>query len=355
MKKEIIVVTTCLGNDGAERVLSILIKEWVEMGEKVTIVQTDVNPKIDAYDLPLGIELIEFRLSNKNKILKYIEKIKKLVKYLKSRRNATVISFINDSTFTVACSSLFVRNRMVFSERNNPREIPVGKSKRFLRNISFLLADYCIFQTKEARDYFPKSVRKKSKIILNPINPNLPDIYKGKRDKSIVAACRLTEQKNLPMLIKAFSRLSFEFQDYNLYIYGQGELEEQLKRLTKELGLEKRVFFPGFTNDIHNIIRKSTMYVSSSNYEGISNSMLEALAMGVPCVCTDCPVGGTRMIIKNMKNGILIPVNDDEALYKGMKTIITNRTLAYKMSENAYNIRKLLPIEKIAKSWIDIL
>ena len=112
---------------------------------------------------------------------------------------------------------------------------------------------------------------------------------------------------------------------------------------------------PGFADDIHEIMRNSAMYVSSSDYEGISNSMLEALGMGVPTVVTDCPVGGARMMIKNGINGILVPVGDAKALYEGMKKIIEDEEFSKKISAEAAKVCDEYPLRKISQKWIDVM
>ena len=110
---------------------------------------------------------------------------------------------------------------MVFSERNNPRKVPVGKHQQMLRDFAFRFADALVFQTEDAKSYFSKSIQSRGHIIPNPINGNLPEPYEGEREKIIVTACRLHPQKNLPMMINAFSMLADEFKEYKLVIYGQ--------------------------------------------------------------------------------------------------------------------------------------
>ena len=99
----------------------------------------------------------------------------------------------------------------------------------------------------------------------------------------------------------------------------------------------------------------ATMYVSSSNYEGISNSMLEALGMGIPTIVTDCPVGGARMVINNGLNGVLVPVGDTNAFYLAMKKIIEDKEFARSISKEAVKISKVYPIEIISKEWIEVI
>ena len=97
------------------------------------------------------------------------------------------------------------------------------------------------------------------------------------------------------------------------------------------------------------------MFVSSSDYEGMSNSMLEAMAMGLPCVCTDCPAGGARAVIKDGENGLLTPVGDSHALYLAMKKIAENPGLANKLSQNSVKIRNKQSVDKIIKKWMELI
>ena len=305
MGKEIIIVTISLGNDGAERILTELARQWHHDGHEITVIQTSPNRYGTEYALPEGIEQIQIHTISSNKILRFLQEIKALIGILKQRPNATCLSFLSASSFILAISSWFVKNRMVFSERNNPRKVPIGKHQQILRNFAFRFADAIVFQTEDAKSYFSKSIQSRGHIIPNPINGNLPEPYEGEREKIIVTACRFN----------AFSMLADEFKDYKLVIYGQGVLEDELRQQIANLGLTDRVLLPGFATNILEQERPCTMFVSSSDFEGISNSMLEAMGMGLPVVVTDCPVGGARMVIQDGVNGLLVPVWDTKTMY----------------------------------------
>lgn len=355
MGKEIIILTISMGNDGAERVLSELSREWIKKGHKVSIIQTGADNYGVSYDLSKGIELINIHASSKIKPIRYLQEIRKTIAVLKQRPNATVLSFIVASIFICGVVSFFVKNKIVVSERNNPKECPAGKLQQKLRDWAFCRADVCVFQTEDAMRMFPRKAQKKGIIIPNPINGNLPAPYTGERRKVIIAACRLHPQKNLQMMIKAFSMLHKDHPEYRLEIYGQGNEREALEALISELGLKDSVLLPGFAGDIHQKMLDAAMYVSSSNYEGISNSMLEALGMGVPTVVTDCPVGGARMVIQNGVNGMLVPVGDTEGFYKAMKKIVDDKEFAQHLSKEALKVNDLFPIEKISNRWIEVI
>lgn len=174
-------------------------------------------------------------------------------------------------------------------------------------------------------------------------------------EKKVVAAGRFTKQKNFSMLIYSFAEFHKKYPEYELVIYGEGSLREEYIRLINELDVSEYVKLPGYVSDVNECMRSAAMYVSSSNYEGISNSMLEALAMGIPTICTDCPVGGAAMAIQNEKNGILIPVGDEKTLYQQMCRLADDTEYANKLSKNALDIKNEYTIEKIAKRWIEVI
>ena len=93
------------------------------------------------------------------------------------------------------------------------------------------------------------------------------------------------------------------------------------------------------------------MYVLSSDYEGISNSLMEAMAMGLPCISTDCPIGGSAMCIESGRNGLLVPVGDRKALKEAMEQIAGNEAFASELGKNAVSIRETFAEEKIADMW----
>ena len=137
--------------------------------------------------------------------------------------------------------------------------------------------------------------------------------------------------------------------------YGKGEELEMLRVLSQNLGIEDAVHFPGHSTKIHEIMADSAMFVLSSNYEGLSNSMLEALAVGIPTICTDCPPGGAREFITDGVNGMLIPVGDTEALTEKLCLLADHPELCAKISAEAIKVRDRLDPQRILSQWEDVL
>ena len=346
-----------LSTGGAERVISELANELVKQDIEVSLIQLEPRSKGDDYCLTSNVNIVDFNESScNNKLFKRFAEIKFLQEVLKRNPDSVAISFIFSTNYLLALCKFFVKNKIILSERNDPNAM--SKMKQIIQKSAFCLADACVFQTKDAASFYPKSVQKKGVIIRNPINSNLPERHFGERRKVIVTASRLDPQKNLGLLIDSFKKLNERHSDYNLEIYGRshmnGNTEKMLKQKVIDLHLEDKVAFMGFSTNLHKEIKDCAMYVCSSDYEGISNSLLEAMALGIPTISTDCPIGGARDMIKNKVNGILVPVKNVEAMYEAMKYVIENPNESEKMSTEAYKIRCEYPIEKIAKEWIEV-
>ncbi|MDI9461665.1 MAG: glycosyltransferase [Saccharofermentanales bacterium] len=353
-KRDIIIFTDGMGNCGIQRVLSELTESWIRKGHKILIVY---NKKIDAglsdYSWSDKIEFIEISVKN-NAFSIYYKLFRSYLRLLNDRPAATAVSLSVMTNFVIGACAPFVNNRIVISDRNDPDKRPRGKIKQFIRNQAFKQADVLILQTDYVQKYYEKKIHKKGIVIPNPISRMLPPIKKcPTRRPVIVTAGRLNKQKNLTMLIKAFFKLVTDYPEYELEIYGRGEEEENLKSLVKDLDIADNVSFKGFSKNLYNDIIDSSIYVCSSDYEGISNSVLEALGLGIPVISTDCPVGGSRLLIEHEVNGILVNVGDVDALYMQMKRLIDDPRLCEKLSGNAIKVREKYNVDRIAQLWID--
>ena len=143
-----------------------------------------------------------------------------------------------------------------------------------------------------------------------------------------------------------------DYPDYILQIYGDGPEKQSLLNYIISKELDDRVLIRSHVPDIHNSIRDCTMFVSTSDWEGLSNSMLEAMAIGLPTVCTDCDGGGARMMIQDHVNGLLVPKGDVQAVYQAMKKIIEDEELAEKLSINCSKLKEELSVDNIVNEWI---
>lgn len=346
---DVIFVSNALANGGAARVISVLAGEFVQSGLKVGVAV--YAPHKGEYEL-LSEVAKEYGTSAGIRQGK-IHRIIWLRNIARRNPHAVIVAFeyfVNMQTI-VACAGL--PNKVIVSERNDPARVGAGFPGDWLRERLYRRADMLVCQTDDAADHFSDRVKKC--VILNPIKDGLPEPYKGGRRKAIVSFCRLEKQKNLPMLIRAFSKFQKAHTDYTLEIYGDGRERGTLLALVGSLGLEDCVSILPSRQDVHDVVKDASMFVLPSDYEGLSNSMLEAMALGLPVICTDCPCGGARMVIKDGENGILIPVGDEQALCNVMTHLAGDEEYAERIARNAAEIRSLLTSKKICTRWMEVI
>lgn len=348
--KRITFVVANMSGGGTERVIANLSNEMVKRGYKITILLTAGS----VVDYPLHEDITVSSLGNPTggKIGKKLERIGKLRAYYKNNPDTTILSFGIETNIYAVIASLGLKSKIVISERNDPNQCKY----KLIRNVVYSGADKFVFQTPDAMKCFSKKIQSRGRVIVNPLKDNLPNPHDGEeRKKIVVAVGRLTAQKNHRLLISAFRNFSINYPEYRLMIYGQGELGSELQRQINDLGLEEKVILAGFSSNVLEKIQSCKMYVLSSDYEGMSNSLMEAMAMGVPVISTDCPIGGSAMLIRNLENGILVPVGDVDAMVEAMTKVAENTSLCEKLAGNGLTVRVEYAIDKICSEWLQFI
>ena len=352
-KKKILFVNASLSNGGSERVMVLLANELSSRNFDVSMIVLDSDK--ETYKPRDNVRIIKIDTKNaKTKIKKRLLQIMGIRKIIKTHAFSNVISFMQEVNVITLIASFGINQQIIVSERCNP-EVRKKDIWYYLAKLLYKKSKTVVIQTEQVRNMLFKNIRKKCAVIPNPVNNDIPDQYIGKRKKVIVAAGRLTEQKNFNLLIDAFSDVCKKHSDYILKIYGKGPLYKELTDYINQKDLSANVKLMGFVEDLNNQMNSASMYVSTSNYEGISNTMIESLAMGIPTICTDCPVGGASLMIKHEKNGVLIPVGDKEKLVYYMNKIIEEKSFSEYISNNAVKVKKEYSVKNIADKWVDLL
>lgn len=323
--KRITFVIGSMGYGGAERVISILANSYSDLGWQVDILLL-LHDQCD-YMLRDNIRLVNICNENKSRIIYLPIWIFQMRKYMKDTQPDKIVSFIGRINVITLIAGLGLGNDIIISERSNPnrdgRSLPV----KIATYIIYTMAKTIIFQTRAARNCFPSYIRAKSVIVPNPVH--VQTLALNQKNKKIVTAGRLTAEKNHRILINAFSKIKAEHPDYCLYIYGEGVLRTELEKQMKELSLETSVFLPGNVDDLHTKIADAEIFALSSNYEGQSNALIEAMMMGLPCISTR--YDGVTELIEDGKNGMLINPGDDEQLYRVLNILIKDKEKAQYM------------------------
>lgn len=357
------------GMGGAERRCAMVANSFARRGDRVIAVLLDapdilfdLDDRIQVIYLPEGGEksIAEKEGLRRDKRQYTNEMFDALLQaysrrihdFLKGIPDYIVVSWV--SLYSVACAMALknLPNKFVFVECNAPdAEFDSQHYFNTLKRAHYPRAAAAVFQTESEKAFYNYLDRTQKYVIPNPVADLGVPRHTAARKKAIVTYCRLRRAKRLPLLIDAFAIFHEAFPYYQLHIFGEGNEKAELLEYISKKGLRHAVTIQDFDLHIHEKIHDYMMFVSSSLFEGMSNSMLEAMSIGLPVVCTDCHGGGARAVIKDGENGLLVPVEDAAALAQAMQRIAGDPSLAQRLSENAVKIKDTLAKDKICRLW----
>lgn len=350
---------------GAQRVMVELANYFQEKKKYKVVFVTQKRSNPTAYTL--NPEVKEILLQDNEQVMffsKQIDRIKRLANVCVAEKPDIIISFLIIANIIALITGKLKKIPVLISVRNDPQHDRSGSLLfQLLMKMTYPWAAGWVFQTEEAHKYYQNWIHGPVSLIMNPISKEVvQEIKKLTNQKSntsasklIVAVGRLDRQKRHDILIKAFSKVYQIDKDVKLVIYGEGSLRKSLEQLVDELQLNDCVFLPGIEKNIITKIKNGAVFVMCSDYEGIPNALIEAMAVGLPVVSTDCPCGGPAMLINSGINGILIPVGDEDKLFEAIIYILTNQRKAVAMGKAATAVRELCDIDNIALQWIKII
>lgn len=336
---------------GAERTMSILCNEFAGRGYGVTLFLTENEDGI-RFKLADKIDVIDIDSSKKFYAFKMWDYMKRLKKEIKERNIDVLVSFIVRTNISAIIACRQLRIPVIVSERNNPYIVPANSKLRMIRDLVYRYANGVVFQTQYARDYFCDKITKKSRVIMNPMSEAIGSSVEFEhKDNIIISACRLEPQKNVPLLIEAFEMITNEIPHYKLYIYGEGSKRDSIESTIRQKNLEDKVFLMGQSGEIINKVANAKIFVLSSDFEGLSNALMEAMCAGTACVATDSPTYGNRDIISDGYNGFLVPVGDANALGDKILELAKSDELLKLFSERAKGLAEKTNRTKIVDDW----
>ena len=350
--KTLMFYINAIHDGGAERVLLQLAKRFAARGYRAVVVTSFVDAW--EYPVPEGVERlsIEQEQIDQSRLRRNLSRIEALRRLIREYKPAALISFMAEPNFRAVLASRFLPVKTIVSVRNDPEREYGGRLGRLIGKWLLPLADGCVFQTEQAKNWFPKRLQKRSKIIMNQVDERFFQVKDAGENGYVMTAGRLTAQKNQALLIRAFAAIAKDVEE-ELRIYGEGELRPELEALIAGMGMEGRIRLMGASNEMPAALAGCRLFVLPSDFEGMPNALLEAMAAGRCCVSTACPCGGPEAVIENGVNGMLVPVGAEEALSAAMLELLKDekkrRTLAAAAGESAEAFRP----EAIFEHWRD--
>lgn len=346
-----------LGNGGAERVVANYANRLVHENE-VGIFVYDIVQGFH-YDIhtDVRIECIDTNLASRKSFIsrKFFGVINffKLFRHIKNYHPDIIISFYTKQNIYSTIVSKILRIPIIISERDH-FFLTDGWLNRSLRKIIYPLADGYIFQTNQAKEALISANKLVNTGIVLP-NPiwMTPPYIRSPQNGYLLSIGRLEEQKNFSGLIRAFSKMNRAAA--TLHIVGEGPLRENLESLAKDLGVLDKVFFHGLVSDVRPFYEVADIFILFSNGEGYPNVLIEAMAFGLPCIATDCPVGASFDLIEHSKNGMIIKVEDELTLTATIEELLLNPQKRFKIASEATAVQNKNDFNLIYNKFLDYL
>lgn len=337
------------GAGGAERQIILLSNEMARRGYDVHLVI--LSERKSPY--PIDEDVIVHDLSNiEHGRFSVIERFLAFRKELKKIRPDVTINFNLQGAYFSLLSGKKVCGKILYSERGDPYDKEYSGLLGIVRDITCRKVDALVFQSEGAKAFFSIGKNQKSIIIHNSVTVDqekypLPSV----RDNRIVTVGRLHPQKNPMLLVDAFVKIASRYPDIELDFYGDGVLHDELQARINSKGLSQSVHLKPSRKDIFSCIRTARIFVLTSDYEGMPNALMEAMALGLPCISTDCRPGGARALIDDGVNGIIVPVRDPDSLAQKISYLLDNPDVAEKMGKEARHLGETHTVQSVFDRW----
>ena len=346
-----------LQQGGAERVVSNLANRFAKEGYEVVIATEWYGT--DEFALDQKVRRVHVGLTkedeNRSRISKMLRRIWYLRRFMKKEKPDVIVAFTRGVLYRALAAGIGTGIPVVISVRTDPVGHYDKKADKLRIPLLFPHAAGCVFQTEGAKAFFAPYLQENSRIILNPLNPKYVGVPEpAVRTKDVVQSGRLVDFKNQPMLIRAFLKVHEKHPDYTLKIYGPDSKDgtkEILESIIHENHAEDFVKLMGGSNTLEKDLADAALYAFSSDWEGLPNALMEAMALGLPVVSTDCPCGGPKTLIEDGVNGLLVPIMDEKAMTDGILRLIEDRELAERLGREARKIRERANEDAVFEQW----
>lgn len=352
----IVIVIAQMLCGGAERVVYNLSLALNQSSHNVSLI---VLGDVDTVLYP-GLNDIQFNkmphASSESKLKSNLSKIKYIRNQISIINPDIVLSFIDSTNVLTFFATRGLKIPFVASERNNPDKSKMSRVWYYLRRFCYPFIDSLVVANEGLKKHcHMKKFNKRIDVIPNLMTIMTTDSTENRQNR-IIAVGSLTLQKRFDLLLSAIAQLRVEqrLQDYKLVIFGEGPLKETLQKQITDSKLENVVELRGQSFDLMREYKASRIFVLCSDYEGQPNVLLEAMGCGLACIATNCNFGPAE-IISNDANGLLIPLNDINALRNAIDCLIHDVSLRTEFVNNACTlIKDEFSQDVIVNKWISL-
>jgi glycosyltransferase involved in cell wall biosynthesis len=356
-----------LENGGAERVVANLANHWVSKGWDITVV-TVASETRDFYALHPAVRRIALNLTGSGRnmfagFLRTARRVKALRRTLQLVQPDIALSAMHTANVILALASRGLPGIRAFgSEHNFPPKAPMGIVWETMRRHAYGQLTAVVALTQECASWLTShSLARRILVIPNAVcwplsnhAPHIPPAATCLPDRKILLGVgRLSVEKNFSTMIGIFSQLAFKHPTWDLVILGEGPQRDALCSQVGTAGLEKRVFLPGSVGNMGDWYERAALYVMTSHFEGFPNTLVEAMAYGLPAVSFDCDTG-PRDIIRHKVDGFLVAPDDTVGMELLLDELMGDDGLRDNLASRASEARERFSMEKISSMWEEV-
>ena len=343
---------------GAQRVLTTLANRWMRVGHTVTILALCDSRRTSFFPIEprVSVEWLDVMRDSRHALAALANnfvRVRKLRAALRRSRPDLVLSFIATVNVLVLLASAGRGVPVIVSERSNPELAPLPRAWNRLRQWLYPQADAVVVQTRRGAEWFPASIRSRIVVIPNAIGYPGDTAYQGSEsaDRRIVLGVgRLEDEKGFDLLVRAFAQATSARQDWELVIAGEGPELPALTALAETCGVADRVRLVGRQQDIWPAYRAADVFALPSRFEGFPNTLLEAMAAGLPAVAADCATG-PREIIRDGHDGMLVRAEDVDAMAGALARLMGDTDLRGRLGAAATAVVSRYGAYEIHARW----
>lgn len=358
----VLFLLSSLHGGGAERVGATLANAWAARGDEVMLLacysgRGECDQDLDAR---VCVQWLADHVSGP-RALRPVLKLRALRRLIRTWQPDRIVSFLTNVNVSVLLATRGLGVPLFVSERTDPAfSRNLEPSLRWLRRRTYPWATAVVVQTAQSavhlRQVAPAVAR--VRVIPNPLPPALPAAREAEpaTDRQILAALgRFNPVKQFDRLIEVFARLAPQFPQWDLVIWGEGSQRAACQARVRALGLQARIRLPGFSRTPWQDLLTAHGFVLNSRVEGFPNALLEAMALGLPCVATNCPSGPAELT-RDGQDAALVPLGDEAALAAALAALM-RMTPAERLARGrqaAQSVRARYALPGVLTAWDDM-
>lgn len=355
----IVLVIGALGAGGAERVAATLVNAWAARGHSVTLVSTFSGRGECFYPLSENVKVVYLadRVgTTKKNLISSVKRFFALRRIFRESGADVFVSFLLHVNIAAIVASRLLGVPMVACEHSNPIASKRTSRQKLLARLVYPWATVLTVLTESVVSPIKAQIPGLKRVAVMP-NPLPDDVMHFRRvdsastRKRLIAVGRLQELKQFDVLIDMFAALADNFPEWDLCIWGDGHQRLALEKQVRQLGLDDRVILAGSTREIWAEMASAHAFALTSRFEGLPMAMMEAMAVGLPCVAFDCP-SGPRELTSNGRDGLLVPAGDAARFQAELARVMADDALRKELGDKAAaSVRGRYSVDSVLAEW----